>query len=81
LSEVVKYDPESDILLVRIREGEVTDEQLLDNDVVLGLDSEGNVLYVEVWRASRRGLLGVLASLARTKSRKLEALLKSASKT
>ena len=76
MSVVIDYDPESDILFVRLRDGRVADELLLDNDVVLGLDDEGNILYLEVWQASRRGLLKILTDLARSKRRKLETLLK-----
>jgi len=52
----IEYRPERDILIVRIG-GRAVEEKFLDNDVVLGLDGEGNVAYVEVWGASRRGLL------------------------
>jgi uncharacterized protein YuzE len=71
----IDYDPEADILLVKLREGKVADEQLLDNDIVVGLDEEGNILYLEIWSASRRGLLKALAKLAKTRKPKLEALL------
>ena len=37
----VLYDPEADVLVVKLREGTVADEELLDNDVVVGYDREG----------------------------------------
>ncbi len=62
--KIIHYDEEADVLLVRIREGRVREEILLDEDIVLGVDERGNVLYVEVWDASRRGL-GDLLRLTR----------------
>ena len=53
---VIRYDPEADVLAVRLREGAAADEELLDNDVVVGYDREGRVVYVEVLDASKRGL-------------------------
>ena len=72
--EVILYDPEADILVVRIRGAEPRDEELLDNDVVVGLGEDGRPVYVEVWHASRRGLLKALAALARKKAAKIEAI-------
>jgi len=62
MSVFIEYDPEADILLVRLRPGEPRDEQLLDSDVVLGIGEGGEILYIEVWDASKRGLVGVPCS-------------------
>ncbi len=35
---------------------EVSDEKLLDNDVVLGVDKDNNIIYVEVWDAFKEGI-------------------------
>ena len=75
MSDVIEYDPEADVLLVRLRSGTPADEVLLDNDVVLGLGEKGEVLYVEVWDASRRGLTKALVRLARSKEEKIRAIL------
>lgn len=72
--EVILYDPEADILVIRIRGGEPRDEELLDNDIVVGLGEDSKPVYVEVWHASRRGLLKALAALARKKPAKIEAI-------
>ena len=53
---VIRYDPEADVLVVRLREGAVADEELLDGDAVVGYDREGRVVYVEVLDASKKGL-------------------------
>jgi len=75
----IKYDPKADILAVKIREGAIKDEKLLDSDVVLGFDEKGELVALEVWDASKRGLLKTLADLANEKREVVEALLKRAS--
>jgi hypothetical protein len=37
---IINYDPEADVLVLKLREGLVVDEELLDNDVVLGYGGE-----------------------------------------
>ena len=61
----VKYDPEADVLVFKVREGALADEELLDNDVVLGYDNEGKMVSVEILDASKKGLLNALFELAR----------------
>ena len=73
---VIKYDPKADILAMKLREGAVRDERLLDSDVVLGFDEVGELVTVEIWDASKRGLLKTLADLANEKREVVEALLK-----
>jgi uncharacterized protein YuzE len=62
---IIRYDPEADVLVVKLREGAVADEELLDNDVVVGYDREGRVVYVEVLDASKKGLVSALAELVK----------------
>jgi uncharacterized protein YuzE len=57
--------PRSRPLLVKLREGAVADEELLDNDAAVGYDREGRVVYVEVLDASKKGLISALAELAK----------------
>ena len=38
---VIKYDPKTDILAMKLKEGAIEDEKLLDSDVVLGFDHGG----------------------------------------
>ena len=52
---IVRYDPEADVLVLRVREGALADEELLDNDVVLGYDNEGKTVSVEILDASKKG--------------------------
>ena len=73
---VIKYDPKADILAVKLREGTIKDERLLDSDVVLGFDEGGELVALEVWDASKRGLLKTLSDLVKEKREVVEALLK-----
>jgi len=49
---IVRYDPEADVLVLKVREGALANEELLDNDVVLGYDDEGKMVSA---RAQDRG--------------------------
>jgi len=73
---VLKYDPKADILTMKLKEGVIRDEKLLDSDVVLGFDKKGELVALEVWDASKRGLLKTLKDLANEKREIVEALLK-----
>lgn len=76
---IIKYDPKADILAMKLKEGAIKNEKLLDSDVVLGFDDEGELVTIEVWDASKRGLLKTLADLANEKREVAETLLKRAS--
>jgi len=75
---IIRYDPKADILVIKLREGAVKDEELLDSDVVLGLDEEGRVAVLEIWEASKRGLLKALVDLASERREIAELLLREA---
>lgn len=64
---IIKYDADADVLVFKVREGALVDEEMLDNDVVLGYDEEGKIVSVEVLDASRKGLLNVLMELAKSR--------------
>jgi len=72
---VLRYDPKADILALKLREGSIMDEKLLDSDVLLGFDRKGELASLEVWDASKRGLLKSLTDLAREKRDVVETLL------
>ena len=73
---VLKYDPKADILAIKLKDGAIMDEKLLNSDVVLGLDKNSELVALEVWNASKRGLLKSLTDLAHEKKDIVEALLK-----
>jgi uncharacterized protein YuzE len=72
---IINYDPEADILVLKFREGSIVDEELLDNDVVLGYDGDGRVVSIEVLDASKRGLMNVLIELAKAKREAVKLVL------
>jgi len=72
---VIKYDPKADVLSMKLKEGAIKNERLLESDVVLGYDEKGELVALEVWDASKRGLLKTLKDLAREKRDVVEALL------
>jgi uncharacterized protein YuzE len=41
MDPIIRYDPEADVLVFKVKEGVLADEGLLNNDVILGYDSEG----------------------------------------
>jgi len=72
---IVRYDPEADVLVLKVREGALANEELLDNDVILGYDDEGKVVSVEILDASKKGLFNALLELARFRRETVEHLL------
>jgi uncharacterized protein YuzE len=60
MDPIIRYDPEADVLVFKVKEGALADEELLNNDVILGYDSEGKMVSVEIMDASKKGLLNVL---------------------
>jgi uncharacterized protein YuzE len=72
---IVNYDSEADVLVLKLREGSLAYEELLDNDVVLGYDGDGKVVSMEILDASRKGLLNVLAELAKARREAVELIL------
>jgi uncharacterized protein YuzE len=64
---IIKYDPEADVLTIKIKEGDLADEELLDNNIILGYDSDKNLVSIEVLDASKKGLLNALMELKKSK--------------
>ena len=48
----VYYDPEADILYIMLREGPVEDTVEAGEDVFIELDEKGEIIGIEIWRAS-----------------------------
>lgn len=72
---IIRYDPEADVLVLKVKEGALADEELLDNDVILGYGIDGKVVTVEVLDASRKGLLNALLEIAKSKKDAAKLLL------
>ena len=72
---IIKYDSEADVLVVKVKEGELAGEELLDNDVILGSDKSGKLVSIEILDASKKGLLSALIELAKSKKETAKLLL------
>jgi uncharacterized protein YuzE len=75
MDSIINYDSEADVLVLKLREGSIVDEELLDNDVVLGYDGDGKVVSMEILDASRKGLLNLLVELAKARREAVKLIL------
>jgi len=75
MDSIINYDSEADVLVLKLREGSLAYEELLDNDVVLGYDGDGKVVAMEILDASRKGLLNVLVELAKARREAVKLIL------
>ncbi|MEM1508237.1 MAG: DUF2283 domain-containing protein [Candidatus Bathyarchaeia archaeon] len=71
----IKYDSDVDVLVLKIRDGTLANEELLDNDIILGYDKDGKLLYVEVMDASKKGLINTLLDLAKNRKEAAKLIL------
>ena len=72
---IIKYDSEADVLVVKVKEGALAEEELLDNDIILGCDKSGKLVSLEILDASKKGLLSALMELAKSKKETARLLL------
>jgi len=49
----VKYDPESDILYIQIKEDQVKETVDLDDDIFADLNEKGEIVGIEIWQARK----------------------------
>ena len=73
---ILKYDSKADILAIKLKEGAIKNEKLLDTDVVSGYDVNNELVALEIWDGSKRGLLKSLTDLAHEKKEIVETFLK-----
>jgi len=50
---VLKYYPDADVLVVELEKDKIVDEEWLDNDVVVGYDSNGRIVRIKIHYASK----------------------------
>ena len=62
----VLYDPETDILYLHFADGEVEEVIEAGDGVVVELGGEGRIMGVEVWGASKRGVIEELRRILAT---------------
>ena len=63
----VEYDPEADILYIRVRDKEVKDTVDLNDDVWADLDENGEIVGIEIWRARKNAISEILKYLEKAK--------------
>jgi uncharacterized protein YuzE len=56
----LRYDKDSDVVYIKIREGPVENTEDVAEDVFVERDKDGNIAGIEIWRA-RQLLLNPLA--------------------
>jgi uncharacterized protein YuzE len=71
----LRYWPDEDILTINVKGGRIHDETLLDNDIQLSYNKKGELIRLEVWQASRRGLIDALYKAAKHNPDTLATLL------
>ena len=72
---IIKYDSEADVLKVKIREEDLIDEEILNNDIVLGYGKNGKIVSIEILDASKKGLFNALTELAKIKKKAVDLIL------
>ena len=75
---ILRYYSDADVLVIRLREGRVHEEEMLDNDIILGYNEDGDVVRVEILDSSKKGLINVLHELIKSKRDIVEHLLRRA---
>ncbi|MGB9683475.1 MAG: DUF2283 domain-containing protein [Candidatus Bathyarchaeales archaeon] len=60
----VEYDRESDILYIKFKDAEIVDTQMLSEDAYIDLDKDGNLVGIEIWKASQNAILPISKDIA-----------------
>jgi len=79
VNQIVRYYPDADVLVIELGRGRVVDEELLDNDIVIGYNEDREVVRIEIHYASKRGLIDVLKEFARARRDVVEHILRATS--
>ena len=67
----VKYDKKSDILYLKFSDSKPVDSDMLNDDVVVSFDKNGEIVSMEIWRAKELILPVFLEYLRTVKEAKL----------
>jgi len=62
----INYDPQVDILYLHFKNGVPDKIMEAGEDVIIELDEEGEIMGIEIWRASKRGILKKLKQITTT---------------
>jgi uncharacterized protein YuzE len=60
----VEYDRESDILYIKFKESKIADTKMLSEDAYIDLDKDGNLVGIEIWKASQNAILPISTDIA-----------------
>ena len=63
----VRYDPESDILYIQIKEDKVKETVDLDDDIFADLNEKGEIVSIEIWQTRKYIFSELLKFLDRAK--------------
>ena len=75
MEPTLRYWPDEDILTIKVKGGQIHDENLLDNDIVLSYNKKKELIRLEIWQASTRGLIPALIEVAKRNPALLHALV------
>jgi len=70
----VEYDRESDILYIKFRDSSVKETKMLSEDAYIDIDDEGNLVGIEIWRASENAILPISKEITERLKTLLESL-------
>jgi len=60
----VEYDRDSDILYIKFKDAEIKDTKMLSEDAYIDLDKNGNLVGIEIWKASQNAILPISKDIA-----------------
>lgn len=60
----VEYDRDSDILYIKFKDAEIKDTKMLSEDAYIDLDKDGNLVGIEIWKASQNAILPISKDIA-----------------
>jgi len=63
----LNYDSEDDILYMHFKDGPAESVREVDDNVIVELDSKGEVMGIELWGIRKRGVLKQLTKIAITR--------------
>ena len=63
----VEYDPEADIMYIKIKEDKIKDTVDLGEDIWADLNEKGEIVGIEIWQARKHIISEVLKYLERAK--------------
>ncbi len=68
VKKIIEYDVKADVLTINLIEDfKVVEDKLLDNDVVASFDENGKIVQIQVFDASKKGLIEILINLLKSK--------------